>query len=435
MVLLFADRVTPRLAYIAEVIFSNLLGGGIQFTDDPDIFNDYQGPIINYSTILYPNSRFNIRPSGLMLESGIREQEIHWEQQDGLSYFFARPGGQFPFDIFSAAFYLLSRYEEYVPYTPDLYGRFPHTQSTVFQQQLLQEPLINQWAQALGKALMTHFPGMKIKAPSFRFEPTYDIDNAYSIRHKGWLRTLGGLIRQPKLQRIRTLLGEASDPFDSYDWLDELHDRYQLHPVYFWLMAGRNKSYDKHILPSQPAMKQLIRRHAGRYQIGVHPSWQSADRHSLIQQEKELLEKITDSGITRSRQHFLRFTLPETYRRLIAAGITDEYSMGYGTVNGFRASIAHPFYWYDLQEETVTKLRVHPFCFMEANSFYEQHYTPEQALQELQHYQRVCQDCGGTLITIMHNHFLGTDPAFKGWRTMYRNFIDQLHYYPPTFAV
>jgi hypothetical protein len=100
--------------------------------------------------------------------------------------------------------------------------------------------------------------------------------------------------------------------------------------------------------------------------------------------------------------------------------------MGYGSINGFRASVATPFYWYDLQKDRVTDLQIHPFCFMEANSFYEQHYSAEQAYEELMQYYHQCKTYGGTLISIWHNNFLGADKKTQGWKNMYRRFIAQV---------
>jgi hypothetical protein len=167
----------------------------------------------------------------------------------------------------------------------------------------------------------------------------------------------------------------------------------------------------------------MIKNSAAQYTIGLHPSWHSGNDPSFLIKEKKYLEEITKQSIIHSRQHYIRFTLPETFRRLLAAGITKDYSMGYGTANGFRASIASSFYWYDLEKEETTNLLLHPFCFMDANSFYEQKFSSEQALEELLSYYCEIKKVNGTMITIWHNSFLGTDNLYKGWKEIYYKFL------------
>lgn len=115
--------------------------------------------------------------------------------------------------------------------------------------------------------------------------------------------------------------------------------------------------------------------------------------------------------------------MPDTYRRLIGAGITEDYSMGYGSINGFRASFCLPFTWYDLHKEETTKLTVYPFCYMDANSYYEQKHSPQKALEEMEHYRKITKEVNGLLTTIWHNHFLGTGKSFQGWRDIYRTWM------------
>ena len=235
------------------------------------------------------------------------------------------------------------------------------------------------------------------------------------------------------MERIKVLAGLQKDPFESYEWLHQLHQQYNLQPLYFFLVAEKNGQYDKNILPHKDAMWKLIKQHAKKYNIGLHPSWQSGDNPSLLKKEKLQLEAMSDigqatlSGQTgfKSRQHFIRLNLPEGYNRLIEARITDDYSMGYGSINGFRASVASSFYWYNLEKEEQTPLQIHPFCFMNANSFYEQKQSAQQTFNEMIHYLSVCKNVNGTLITIWHNNFLGDAGEFKGWATMYEQFIAQ----------
>jgi hypothetical protein len=219
---------------------------------------------------------------------------------------------------------------------------------------------------------------------------------------------------------------KEADPYDSFGWIDDLHRPYQLKPYYFFLVASKTKKYDRNILPSETALQTLIRQHVEKYSIGIHPSWQSGDNPSLIRKEIETIEQIARIKITSSRQHYIRFTLPGTFMQLLEAGIKEDFSMGYGSINGFRASIASPFYWYDLEKEEQTHLLLYPFCYMEANSFFEQKQTPLQAFEEMLYYYNIVKSANGTLITIWHNTFLGTDEFYKGWREIYHKFFIQV---------
>jgi len=133
--------------------------------------------------------------------------------------------------------------------------------------------------------------------------------------------------------------------------------------------------------------------------------------------------------ITRSRQHYIRFTLPHTYRSLLAHHIEQDFSMGYGSINGFRASVASSYNWYDLQKDEETRLRLMPFCFMDANSYYEQHNTAAQAMSELLHYYHHIRKVGGLMVTVWHNDFLGANPQKAGWREVYETFLKEEIYW------
>jgi hypothetical protein len=103
--------------------------------------------------------------------------------------------------------------------------------------------------------------------------------------------------------------------------------------------------------------------------------------------------------------------------------------MGYGNINGFRASIASSFNWYDLENERQTNLLLFPFCFMDANSFYEQKFTAQQAMDELLQYYYAIKKVNGLMITIFHNHLLGTDQSFAGWKEAYEVFLKEEIYW------
>jgi len=70
-------------------------------------------------------------------------------------------------------------------------------------------------------------------------------------------------------------------------------------------------------------------------------------------------------------------------------------------------------------------LLIHPFCYMDANAFFEQQLTVEQAAYELEQYYTTVKQVNGTLHTIFHNHFLTEQSAWQPWRKMYEAFLNK----------
>lgn len=432
MCLIFSQIITLRLRYITDFIGKEICGKAFELTTDVETFKNYSGPKINYSNSRISNEELIINNCELLFENTIKEQTISCFELNSFKAFF-KTEGDYPFDIFAASFYLLSRYEEYLPHKKDFYGRYAHKNSFAFKEDFLRLPLVNIWINDFKKVVAEKFPKFTTHHPSFTFIPTYDIDEAYAYKHKGFLRTIGGFTKaklnfriSEVLERTKVFFGMGKDPYDSFRWMDDLHKQQGLDSVYFFHVAKKRGKYDKNIPPSNQAMQQLIRQHADKYPVGIHPSWKSGDEEGLLEEEIKTLASLTGKKITSSRQHYIRFTLPQTFRKLIDAGITNDYSMGYGSINGFRASVASTFYWYDLEQEKQTGLQLHPFCFMEANSFYEQKYSSQQALDEMNHYYEVIKSVNGTFISIWHNSFLGTDKRFAGWRDIYESFIKSI---------
>ena len=430
--IVYTNKITPRLQYVADFIGKEITGEAFQLTIDSFVFNDYTGPKINYSDTKINNEELRIKNSSLLFENSINGQNITCFEANGYKAFF-KADGDYPFDIFAAIFYLLSRYEEYLPHQKDVYGRYAHENSLAFREGFLNLPLVNIWIGDFKRALKNKFSSLNIQHSTFTFQPTYDIDEAYAFREKGLVKTVGGIAKSivsgewgMVTERINVLRRKNEDPYDAYEWMDKLHEKNKLRPIYFFHVATEKGKYDKNISPAHPPMKQLIKQHADKCPIGIHPSWKSGDKENLLRKEIETLASTSGKKISSSRQHYIRFDLPQTFRRLIAAGITDDYSMGYGSINGFRASVTSAFYWYDLKKEQPTNLLLHPFCFMEANSFFEQKYLPQRAYEEMMHYYHAVKAVNGTLITIWHNSFLGSYKSFTGWRDVYEEFVRQV---------
>lgn len=427
-ILLYSTQTSPRLSYIID-FFSKQINEEIIITTDVELFNSSDAIKINYSSSPVAQQELWIQPHTLLFENNIQQQNIGCFEWNNLKAFF-KTSGYIPFEIFSATFYLLSRYEEYLPHEKDMYGRYAHTNSLAFKENFLHLPLINLWIEEFKKLLQQKFSSFTIPHSPFTFLPTYDIDIAYAYRNHPFLKNTFGLSKdlgtanfKSYFQRFFVMIGLGGDPFDTYQWLDELHAKYNLHPYYFFLLAEKRKGYDKNLSPHTNAMQGLIKTHSAKYSVGIHPSWQSGDDENILKKEISILNNITGKPVTKSRQHYIRMTLPQTYRLLIDNGIKEDHSMGYGSINGFRASVASSFNWYDLEKEQQTSLLTRPFCYMEANSYFEQYYSAKQAAEELQQYHDVIKSIGGDLITIFHNHFVTEQKEWLPWRNMYADFL------------
>ncbi len=434
MILLLTDTITPRLQYIAEFIFEENWNVDYLLTTDIKDFKTADGIRINYTPEAIPGDVINVQGSRLLFEKKIYPQYIKTFELNGVTAFFKNKKGigHFPFDIFSATFYLLTRYEEYLPHTKDKYERYDCQQSLAAANRFLRIPLINLWLQLFADYIKSKFPGFSIKQNDFRFSPTYDVDVAYDWLNKGFIRNTGklfSLLSRQEYDKIskgfKVLSGKKKDPFDNFKQLDQLHHQYNLLPLYFFLVAKNLTKYDRNVAPMNDEMQTLVRRYAKKMEAAIHPSFFTFQNEKLLKEEKFLLEEIAGETIYKSRQHYLRFTLPETYRNLIDAGIKDEYSMGYGTVNGFRASYTNSFFWYDVEREEKTNLKIHPFCYMDSNTIFHEKLTPGQAFEELIYFYNTCKNVNGTFISVMHNHLMGTDNP--KWKDVYENFLTAIH--------
>lgn len=240
MILIYTHTNSSRLQYVCEFIFQEQLGIAFEITTREERFTSAALPKINYSHKDFPGV-FKIENVLLLFEKGVSPQQIECTISNSYKVFYNTPGSDFPFDIFAAVFYLLSRYEEYLPHDKDMYGRYAHENSLAFKEGFLNQPLINTWIKDFKHYLKTIFPTLQFKLLTFNFLPTYDIDIAWSYKNKGLARNIAGFIRNPSHERIKVLKDKKQDPFDSYLFLNDLHTQYKINPIYFFLVASSKR--------------------------------------------------------------------------------------------------------------------------------------------------------------------------------------------------
>ena len=429
MILVYTHKITPRVRYIFRHILSKILLIPVSFTSKVEEFVAHDGPKISYTKMPLENEFF-IKSNDLLFEQGVNDLEISMQKWDDIPCFFAtNVRSAIPFDIFAASFYLISRYEEYLPHVKDQHGRYTATQSLAFRYRFLEKPVVDVWAFKLLKIIQEKFPNYTYKKRTYKFISTIDVDNAFAYKHKSLVRTFGGFIKDLihlKLvefwSRLIVLLNVKKDPFDTFQKLLQLKKDQKVNTIFF-LLIGDYTSFDTNVSASKKKFRLLIKDMVDYATVGLHPSYFSSQDVVMIKKEKERLENITNMPVSRTRQHYLRFNLPETYQILIDLEIEEDYSMGYASHVGFRASTCTPFYFYDLDFEIQTPLKIFPFALMDTTLNDYMKLTPKQSLGKIKELKDEVKAVNGTFITLFHNESLSDYLRWKGWKRLYESML------------
>lgn len=430
MITIYSEHKSPRLLYTLEVIFKRCLGLEFKLITDWDKFKKIDLPRINYSERDYKKS-LRIVPHKLLFEDEIREVSPKVRDWNGLpAFFLTDKKGDCPFDLFAATFFLVSRYEEYLDYKADEHGRFPAKASIAYKEGFLRQPIVNDWAARLVELMESDYPDYAFQHNDFQFISTIDVDMAYSYKHKGVWRNLGGFTREllnldlkKAEKRLRVLTDQEQDPFDNFDYQEELHQKMDIEIIYFVLLADHGK-YDKNIDWENEAFGDLIQHLAEKHEVGIHPSYHSNKVRKKVAEEIDRLQSITIKNIESSRQHFLKLDIRETYKVLEQNGIQRDHSMGYSELTGFRAGICSAYPFFDLAKNEKRDLMLYPFAVMDValNRFMK--LSPYEAIAEVKELISRVKKHKGLFISVFHNESLSDFDNWKGWREVYEAILN-----------
>ena len=191
MILVFVDKQTSRLRYIFNQLFCVNLGIDIEFTSSIEGFVSCGGMKMSY-TDKPLGSELHFSCHRLLFEEDISYVEVLVEDYEGVPCFFhVGRLSAFPYDIFAASFYLLSRYEEYLPHQKDKHYRFLSSQSTPVKNGFAHLPIIDIWLDKVRKILENSFKCTFSKS-TFSHQSVVNVDLAYAYLHRSVVRTIGG---------------------------------------------------------------------------------------------------------------------------------------------------------------------------------------------------------------------------------------------------
>lgn len=368
--LVYVPKNSSRINYIFNHICGRMLGFEVQFTSKIETFISFKGVKLSYCKKKLGNEIF-IQQYGLLEEHGINDVSImvdYWEDADCPCFFRVSNDSDLPFDIFSASFYLLSRYEEYQPHVKNEYGCFGYEESLAFQKNFLTIPVIELWVDFFKKLLAEKFE-LPDYDKAYKVHVNIAVEQAYAFKHRGFVRLAGASLRDLfKLdflnfyQRFKTLFRLAPDPYDVYDDLIQFGQNSKITLDFYFQLSDYTR-YSKSISYNKRVYHKLIKSMGDYVKLGLRPSYEAIGNLDVFKIEKKRWQNIVNQNLYSSLINSDGLNFPLVFEYMNKLEITDDYSMGYPNQIGFRAGTASAFQFYDLNLEQSTRLVIHPYVF------------------------------------------------------------------------
>lgn len=416
-------RPGPRSRYALAHVLGAMAGWEAKEVADLEQFGALAGPKLHYGT--HPvEGAFHVVPHGFLEQTGTTPMEPPTGVEQGVPVLFPARSGHLPFDPFAAAFYMLSRYEEYGPVQRDEHGRPVTASLHAARHGYLDRPVVDEWLFLLVGAWRVRDPRLPELRRIYTQTATLDADNGAMYLGRPLWRSMGGAIRDllrgkpgRVLDRAKVLLGKAQDPYTVHEAFMDLAALCGGEAIINFLVAAKGE-HDHAIDVRTPYMRHVVAQAGKRSKVGLHPGYASADNPAQCAVEQQLLEDVLGMPVVRSRQHFLRMRLPETYRQLAQLGIREEHSMGLADKAGFRAGTCTPFPFFDLGENAQTALTVFPFAVMDSALCYKLKLSPKEAVEEASRMADAVRNVRGRFISVWHERFLSGYGVEQGWEVV-----------------
>ncbi|MBL7921244.1 MAG: polysaccharide deacetylase family protein [Bacteroidia bacterium] len=433
--IIYSEEASPRLNYVAEFIFKHVLKVNIKITASVSEFEISPLYKINYSEKSIPVS-LQILPAGFLFENGVTENKPEVVLKNSLIYFFENKQAantNFNYDIFSAVFYFISRYEEWQSFEADAHGRFEAKESILFKNNLHLKPVVDIWIYELKSELEKFYYELKFPQTKFKAISTIDVDNLYAYKKKGFFRTSGAILKDVLKfdfknlnYRLKVLQNKQKDPFDIYSEVSEFCNDKNIPLFVFFLCATGNK-YDRTVDPRSGAFIEVTKNLKKQDAIiGLHPSYYSSQNADLLSYEMQSLSKTAAIPINLSRQHYLRFNIKTTPALLMQNGIIADFTMGFASAPGFRAGTSFPFYYFNLNENKPQQLLMVPFCTMDGVYFVYNRVEPEKMLSSLKDLASEVRKVNGLFVSVFHERTF-SNHLYPGYDRIYNNFYQTVN--------
>ncbi len=280
-------------------------------------------------------------------------------------------------DIFASAFFMLTRWEEFVATDKDKHQRFICKNSLAQKFDFHQRPVVDEYVEMFWNILK--FNGCKQKRKAFEYQaiPTHDIDYLlYFYNYFDRIKAIAGDVfkRQDIFaakQKIKDIFftkrKRSQDPFDTYDYLMNLAEKYNL-KAKFYFVATDGKDLDVNYNFFNRQTEKIIRKIKQRgHIIGIHGSYRSFNNQKIFKKEMSNFEHY-EITVEQGRQHYLRFQNPTTWQIQNKNRLKYDSTIGFTNTSGFRAGTCREYAVFDIISQKRLNLTERPLIFMETAS-------------------------------------------------------------------
>lgn len=418
MLLVYTQKNTHRINYVFKHIFVRILGIEIGFTSVIEDFISHEGPKLSYGKLPMGNELF-IQSQGLLNQQGFESIEINVKDWGETKCFFTvGEKSALPFDIFAASFYLLSRYEEYLPYLKDEMGRFPASESLGYKEDFLHQPVVDIWAYKLKEVLISSFPSLEIPERSMYIHNLINAEEPFAYNHKGFFRSLAGYISDLSrfrirniLQRTKVLLGIKPDPYHNFNWIIDVVKKSNTKLTVFFIL-GESIKFNEGINSRKKYFNRLIKIVADYREVGLIFSKDSLSDFTILKKEKIQMENITNRTLVSSINTNYLVELPDNYRNMVELEVEQDYTMVYEDTIGFRAGTCTPFLFYDLDYEILTPMIINSNA-LTSRSIYDK--DPSDINKIIEDIYNSVKKVNGTFSMMFSNKDFSPIPENKIW--------------------
>lgn len=322
-------------------------------------------------------------------------------------------------DIIASAFFLITRYEECLNRKDrDKHGRFIGSKSLPYRAGFLMRPIVDEYGRILRKWIRE--TGIQVTEPPNMFRNiylTHDVDSIWQWDnlYRALLKFGKKIIKRETdiCESLRAWYDyEKYDKIYTFPWMIEMDQKVancfkedKVFSVYF-IKSGGDSAYDVPYYKKIYRLKRLVGllQRSGAI-FGLHSSYSAGEEPEKIREEKKELENILEGSINWNRHHYLRSKEPEDMDELILAGITDDFTMGYADVAGFRLGTSRAVKWINPFTRRLTELTLHPLTVMEGtlDSPHYMNLSEKDAYKTISELMECVREHNGEAILLWHN--------------------------------